>query len=197
MLITELTVINSCLASMGEAPVNSADADNVFITSAKEALSNQLPAEQSFGWYFNSEVVKINPNTDGEYYLPADTLGLATDVNPPWVSLRGRRLYDNRNGVYLTGTRVVTVALIRLLPLEDCPYHAARMIKASTVKYFQQSYDGDKAKIEQAHMEYNEARALLMAEHIRSVRANMLQDGDTGVTLQQNRFHTGVDGRWS
>lgn len=197
MLITELQVVNACLASMGEAPANSLDEANAFITSARDALSQKLPDEQSAGWYYNTECTTIVPNTDGEYYAPADTLGLAARVNPPWVSLRGRRLYDNRNAVYLNGDKPVKVTLIRLLPLEDCPYHAARAIRAATVIYFQQAFDGDEAKIAQAYSQYQDARRELMAEHIRAVQANMLYQGDTGYTLQNNRFHTGIDSRWN
>jgi hypothetical protein len=197
VLITELQVVNACLASMGEAPANSLDEDNTFITAARDALSNKLPEEQSAGWYYNTEISSIHPNTDGEYYAPADTLGLSTNANPPWLSLRGRRLYDNRNARFLNGSEPVKVVIIRLLPLEDCPFHAARAIKAATVIYFQQSYDGDEFKLRQAYEQYADARRELMAEHTRAVRANMLYQGDTGVTLQQNRFHTGIDSRWN
>lgn len=190
MLITKLDVVNACLASMGESPANSLNESNSFITSALTALANALPAEQSPGWYFNLERVKVSPTVDGEYYVPADVLSLAPDKSPNWMAIRGRRVYDRNIGDYLRGSSAIYVHVIRNIPLEDLPYHAQRLVQAATVVYFQKSYDGDELKIKDASDEYAKARTLLMAEHIRTVRANMLYHGVPGERLHRQYFHT-------
>lgn len=190
MLVTKLDVVNACLASMGESPVNSLDTDNIFISSALDALGHAGPAELSYGWYFNIEKIELKPTVDGSYYVPTDTIGLTVDLNPPWLSIRARRLYDNRSGQVFTGKSPVQVTITRNLKFEDMPYHAQRAIKAKTVQYFQKSYDGDAQKIQDAEDEYAESRAMLMSEHIRAVGANMLYQGATGHRIGRARFIT-------
>lgn len=195
MLVTPLDVVNACLASMGEAPINSIDEQNTFVASALDSLSRTLPGELSYGWYFNSELVTLAVQPDGIVPVPADTLSLMAKVNPPWLSIRRRCLYDNRSGQTYLADRPVQVALIRNLNLEDIPFHAQRMVRAATVKAFQASYDGDERKIADAETEYNVSRAYLMADHIRNVQSNMLYQGATADRIfrqlvMYNRFGT-------
>lgn len=191
MLITKLTVVNACLASMGEAPANSLNDSNQLIASALEAMTTTSPSEQSFGWYFNLEQIQIHPTTEGYYYVPNDVLGLSINHHSGSITIRGRRLYDRSIGAALQGTKALSVVIIRHLDFEDLPFHAQRLIQAATVLYFQKSYDGDEMKIVDAQEEYFKARTQLMAEHIRSTQANMLFQGPTAATIHNNRYHNG------
>lgn len=191
MLLTKLDVVNACLASMGESPANSLNDQNILITSALNALATTSPTEQSPGWYFNIESPTLRPTVEGYYYVPADVLGLATEATPNHIVIRGRRLYDTREGVHLEGTKPLRVFIVRHLPFEDLPFHAQRTVLSATVVYFQKSYDGDEAKIADAQEDYSRARMLLMAEHIRSVRANMLYHGNVAEKISNWRNHTG------
>lgn len=192
MLITELDVVNDCLASMGESPANSLNVSNPFITSAKNALANAQVAEQSVGWFFNIETVRLLPTVDQEYYVPADCLALTTEKTPNNIVIRGRRLYDRSVGEYYRNTKPIKVEIIRNVPFDDLPFHAQRMIKAATVVTFQRSYDGDEIKIRDAEREYALARQFLMAEHIRSVRANMIYHGQGAEYLHNIYYHTSL-----
>lgn len=176
MNITQLTVINACLASMGEEPINSTAEDNAFVNSAKFALEQASTNEQARGWYFNIENITIHPHAlNGMYYAPADVIDLTVgDVNPGWLSLRGTRLYDSANGDYLTGTSPIKLRIVRLLAFEDLPLMMRRMVKAAAVTLFQQSYDGDAQKIQEAQTEYQMAFINLNSQHIRTVQANFL-----------------------
>ncbi len=176
MNITQLTVVNACLASMGEEPINSLAEDNAFVNSAKFALEQATINEQSRGWYFNIETINVTPDTrDDMYRVPADVLDFTKDdFNPGWMSLRGRRVYDNENGDYLLGKTPMKVRIIRLIAFEDIPIMARRMTKAAAVILFQQSYDGDQIKVKEAQDEYAMAYAMLNTQHIKSVGANFL-----------------------
>lgn len=176
MNITQLTVVNACLASMGEEPINSLAEDNAFVNSAKFALEQATINEQSRGWYFNIENITVHPDAVDQFYrVPADVLDFTKDdFNPGWMSLRGLRIYDNDNGDFFTGTTPVKVRIIRLVSFEDIPIMARRMTKAAAVILFQQSYDGDQLKIKEAQDEYGMAYALLNTQHIKSVKANFL-----------------------
>ncbi len=172
MNITKLTVVNECLASMGEEPINSLAETNAFVNSALFALENATLNEQSEGWWFNKERIKINPDVNGRYIVPTDVIDLNIDESPPWLSVREGRLYDNTEGEYLTGTKPYVASVMRLLQFESLPLIARRLVKASAVAAFQKAYDGDQAKIADADEEYGVARILARAQHIRAVRAN-------------------------
>lgn len=172
MLVTQLTVVNACLASMGEEPINSLAEENAFVNSAKFALENANSNEQSAGWWFNKERLKLRPDTSGQYIVPTDVIDLDIDSSPKWLAMRGNRLYSTAEAKLLTGTRDYEANIIRLLAFEDLPFHAKRLIKAAAVILFQQSYDGDAQKIKEAQAEYASAYMLCKAQHIRAVGAN-------------------------
>ena len=172
MLVTQLTVVNACLASMGEEPINSLAEENAFVNSAKFALEQATTNEQSAGWWFNKEILKLRPDTSGQYVVPTDVIDLNVEAVPGWLVMRGNRLYDTAKAEPLTGTQDYSVNIIRLLAFEDMPFHIKRLVKAATVILFQQSYDGDAQKIKEAESEYASAFLLARAQHIRAVGAN-------------------------
>lgn len=172
MLVTQLTVVNACLASMGEEPINSLSEENAFVNSARFALENANINEQSIGWWFNKERMQVVPDINGNYALPADIIGLDIDSNPKWLTLRGARLYDTSKAEYLNGKQPYEANIIRLLTFEDLPFHCKRLVKAAAVILFQQSYDGDSQKIAEAQAEYAAAFLHCKSAHIRAVGAN-------------------------
>lgn len=194
--ITELDVVNACLKSMGRAPLNSLAGGSPIITSAQESLRTALMEEQGIGWWFNREMVKLSPTTNGQVYCPADTLQLTTDENPPWLSTRGNRLYDNRIGDYFTTTKDISVDMLRLIPLDDLPYQAQRLVQCAAVLDFQKSFDSDEQKIKSVTGDYNKAFTLLRAAHIRAVHANMLWQGGGGERTNRQRNFNFIDSRW-
>lgn len=194
--ITELDVVNACLKSMGRSPINSTASGSPIITSALASLRIALMEEQGIGWWFNRELVTLSANTDGQVYCPADTLQLTTDENPPWLSTRGQRLYDNRIGDYFTTAGTIQVDMLRLIPLDDLPYQAQRLVQCAAVLDFQKSFDADAAKITSAKEDYGKALALIRAAHIRAVKANMLYHGESGRRMQRQRNFNYADMRW-
>ena len=94
MLVTQLTVVNACLASMGEEPINSLAEENAFVNSAKFALENANINEQSAGWWYNKERLRIIPDVNGSYVVPSDVIDLVVSlvehtggVHPPFEIL--------------------------------------------------------------------------------------------------------------
>jgi hypothetical protein len=191
MFLTELDVVNKCLASMGEMPVNSiANSTNPMVTNARAAFNDANTQEQGPGWWFNIEAVTLQPQTDGQVFVPADCLSLCTvgNFNPMWLSIRGRKLYDNNNSEYFTTGSPIKVKIIRFLPFTDLPYNMQRLVRASTVEKFQLDYDGDQQKQTAAAEEYQASYALVMMDHTRAVKANVLNQGEVGSVRYQNRI---------
>jgi hypothetical protein len=157
---------------MGEEPINSLAESNAFVNSAKFSLENATINEQSAGWWFNKECLRLVPDIGGEYIVPSDIIDLDIDANPKWLVVRGTRLYSTAEAKFVTGTRPYDANVIRLLSFEDCPFHMKRVIKAAAVILFQQSYDGDATKISEAQTEYQQAFLYCKSQHIRAVKAN-------------------------
>ena len=183
MNITRLTVVNACLASMGEDPINSLAETNAFVNSSLFALEQATINEQMPGWWFNKEQIKLLPDVNGKYVVPSDVIDLDIDSNPPWMSLRQNRIYNNALGDYHTGSSPLRANIIRLVPFDDLPVIARRMVKAAAVLLFQQSYDGDAAKIRDAETEYTMARNQMRVQHIRAVKATIGTRGYATVAL--------------
>lgn len=186
MLITELTVVNACLASMGEEPINSLSETNAFVNSALFSLENANLNEQSVGWWFNKETIEIVPDVSGLYVVPSDVIDLDVDTSPGWLTVRGGRLYNTDGGAHLKGTAPVCANIIRLLPFTDVPLIGRRMIKAAAVLLFQSSYDGDTTKIAEAQTEYQLSYGIAKTQHIRAVKANF------GQANRRMAFQTGA-----
>lgn len=203
--ITELDVVNLCLGTMGELAINSLEnSRNPIVTNARTAFKNAVIEEQSPGWWFNSELVWLHPQlgTDlalgGNYQPPTDCLSLYSkdDFNPQWLTIRQRKLYDTGNAEFLVGTNPIQVKIIRLIPFDDLPYAAQRLVRDATARLFQVNYDGDELKINEATNQYTSSYAMCMADHIRSVKANMLNKGSYGEAMVRSRIPYGRTGRW-
>lgn len=176
MFVTELDVVNECLATMGEAPLNSLEDDHTYKTAALAKLAESNKLEQKRGWWFNSEYVELVPDAvSGYIYVPLDALAVKTVDRwyVPRFAQRGSRLYNVTANSYVWDRNVV-VDLVRLLSFSDLPFHAADAVGYGTVMRFQRSFDGDGARYNQLSQDYGRARAELVAENTRNRRPNLL-----------------------
>jgi len=183
MFISELDVVNECLASLGEAPLNSLDDEHPFVASALRKLRIANSREQAKGWWFNREQVLLTPDPQTNFiYIPTDTISV--DPTSQWTHLvqRGRRLYDPTGAGYAIGRQVV-VTLIRLIPFEELPAPAAAYISLCTQQDFQKDYDADRMKVEQVLLEKREAGVTLRAEDIRNAGVNLLYKPSTAMKM--------------
>jgi len=198
MFLSELDVVNDCLASLGEAPLNAMDDEHPFVSAALSSLKAANLREQSKGWWFNRETLDLQPDPATNFiYVPADTISV--DPADQWQHLvqRGRRLYDPNGAGYVIG-KTVRATLLRLLPYEELPGTAAAYIGPCAVADFQRNYDADRMKVEQNAQLKREAYITLKAEDIRNAGVNLLQTpsmlakfGAIGGTGRQLSRHSG------
>lgn len=180
MRLTELDVVNDCLATLSEAPLNTLQVDHPLVSGALKYLRESNARVQASGWWFNREQVRLQPDGfTGHIALPADFLSVDPSVRGQRYTEKGRRLYDlDRQSV--TFDSPVDVAIIRLVPFKDLPYSAQDLVRAATLVRFVQSYDADQARIEQVGTDYAMAYQTCNIEHSRFVQANMLSSGGVG-----------------
>lgn len=187
-VINELWVVNRCLHAIGEAPINSVNANHPIVASALNSLYDALPTVLGQNWYFNTEKIQLYPNTDGNYQVPSDTIALIGYLNPPWVSTDGSLVYDNRIGAPLTGTGPITVVRSRSMVLDRMPFNAANYVSRWSVHDFLTNIDADENKIAKAENNLKDAYVTLNTEHIRAVQANQFLQGSAaqaGVNIRR------------
>ena len=193
MRLTQLDVVNQCLASMGETPLNSIDTDHPFVAAALLKMKTTNTQEQAKGWWFNTDTVVLQPDPNTYFiYVPADAINVNPDDAGNAFVIRGRRLYNRATSSYEFHS-AVQVTLVREIPFEDLPMLANHMIAARTVLDFQNDYDGDADKYNKLGAAYQQVFTTLRAEHIRQVKANMLQSPSVASQMRlirpMSRYH--------
>ena len=176
MFISQLEVVNACLATMGETPLNTLEDDHSYKAAALSYLHQANRIEQKRGWWFNSEYVELVPDDISNYlYIPGDAIAVKTIDRwyvPPFAQ-RGKRLYNVSKNTY-EWEHPVCVDIVRLLSFADLPFHAADVVGYGTVMRFQREYDGDTTRYSQLAQDYARARMELSAENTRNKRPNLL-----------------------
>ena len=170
---TELDVVNACLATMGERPLNSLSDPHTWRAAAQDKLRKASERLQSKGYWFNRERITLTPNlVDSYIYLPGDALKV-TSTNPDYV-VRGDKLFNLDGGTYIF-TAAQMLVVVRDVPFEDLPHTAQTLIEAQAVMSFQADYDSDATKMRQLAADMNQASADFNREETRQVRANMIE----------------------
>lgn len=176
MFVSKLDVVNACLATMGESPLNTLEDDHSYKAAALNYLTQVNRIEQKRGWWFNSEYVELTPDVNSSYiYVPQDALAVKTIdrwYTPLYVQ-RGSRLYNVAENNYEWPNKF-WVDIVRLLAFEELPFHAADVVQFGTVMRFQREFDGDTTRYNQLTQDYSRARAELVAEDVRNRRPNLL-----------------------
>lgn len=177
-MVTQLSVVNKCLAIMGEAPLNSLAETHTYKTAALNRLDAERSRILAKGWWFNDETVTLAVSPlDSRIYLPGDTLSVVVLDQRPKLAQRGRILYNLDDATDLfPATDTYTARIIRDLAIENIPTSAAEYIATATVLWFQNEYDGDQTKTRNLAQALEDRKAEAMAEHIRNRRVNLLNN---------------------
>lgn len=177
-----LEVVNGCLASMGEAPLNSLSDPHAFRGAALAVLDKKDKEIQARGWWFNTERLEITPSpVDSRMYLPGDVIELQSG-NGRYVQ-RGRLIYDTLDGT-TQFDRPLTISIVRRIPFADLPDIVAAYIYAATVARFQQDYDGDSEKARNLLRDESMARAAANSANTRNTGANLLANNARIMTIK-------------
>lgn len=186
-MVTQLDVVNECLAIMGEVGLSSLSEYHAFKPAILNKLSSQLALIQSRGWWYNTEELELTADVnDSRVYVPGDTVSVVVLDKRPLLTQRGRVLYDLRAGSdkFPAGT-TFKARVMRQLAIEDLPVIAAEHVKIVVLEWFQIEYDGDQTKTRNIQLERTRLETLLMSEHIRNRRVNLF-DSSARLTRIRN-----------
>lgn len=185
-----LDVVNECLGTMGETPLNTLAEPHAFKGAALSLLTKLDKSCQAVGWWYNRETVTLQVSAlDSKIYLPGDTI----NVRPcnPRVAQRGRILYDTENSTPVF-TEAQDAVLVRRVPFDELPESVSNYIAAKVVLRFQSVYDGDTAKTRELQNQLTMAYIELRADETRNTQANLV---DSNARLQQIKRKT-IGARW-
>lgn len=183
-MATTLDVVNECLATMGESPLNTLAEPHEFKASAQRFLARANKSLQSRGWWFNIEYIELNPNSvNGQVQLPGDCLKFQSGVRTqhvftpikPWLVQRGTRIYDTTTRSFVI-TEQVSGELTREVAFEDLPPVMNDYVAAEAVLKFQSNFDADNSKRQELDQARTMARIAASAENIRQSRVNMINN---------------------
>lgn len=182
-MASTLDVVNDCLATLGEAPLNTLLEPHEFRGTAQRLLTKASRRIQAPGWWFNTEAITFTPNPTGQIVLPGDYLKWQSGVRSsdmlvrseakPWLVERGGRLYDTRTRSFVL-TENVTGELVRELPFEQLPAIINDYVAAETVLKFQSHFDGDNSRRQELTQAWVLARTAANAENTRQLGVNFI-----------------------
>jgi|LUMP01.1.fsa_nt_gb hypothetical protein len=142
---TRLHAVNQMLRSLGESPVaDLANPKRSDVVAAIDELDSSNRYVQSEGWWFNSDVVTYEPDTNSNILIVDEILSVdlyANDLNK-LVTEREGKLYNLSDNTFQFTTKV-KLDIIRLLPFESLPEVARRYITCRASRLLMDSRVGD------------------------------------------------------
>ena len=166
-----LTVVNSMLATMGEAPLASLEEPHAFKGAALAYLDRENRIIQARGWWFNIEELTLQPMLNGRISLANDIVAVRT--SDPKIVQRGQYLYNLDGGTDIF-TESKDVLAIRVVPFENLPEVMSDYIGWCAAHVFQLNYDGDSARTRELEQLKANAYVAVRADDIRNKRVNMI-----------------------
>lgn len=141
---TKLQAVNIALNNVGQNSVASLDvAVPVDAQIAANIIDEVSRETQNAGFIWNTETRWITPDTEGNIYLPANTLK-ADVVGESFhldVVQRGLRMYDRENTTFVF-TQPIKVELILALEFEEISEAARRFVTVRAARLFQERMFG-------------------------------------------------------
>lgn len=180
ILTTELSAVNTMLAAIGEAPVNTiTDSPSADVALAKNRLSVVSRLIQSGNWHFNSEseFPLTRDITTNKIALPANTIRVdsaPSEYAVDWIQRDGF-LYDRENHTFVF-TKNVKVDIAFLLPFDSLPEQARYYIAVKAARQFQASVVGSAILEQFTKQDEMEARMTFMDMEADTADHNMLND---------------------
>ncbi len=181
--ITELDVVNACLRSMGETPLNSINLDHPYVASALGILSEMNLLEQELGWWFNTDYTTLQPDPDtGFVYVPMDSINCRMNPENSQYVERGNRMWDTYGSTFAIG-QPLPVQIIRQIDFPNLSIGFRLMVSLRTQLSFQDAFDGDSDKYQKLYQQYQQAYARMRRLHIKNQNLNMLNSPYASASL--------------
>lgn len=164
--MTELDICNAMLAQEGQDPLTTLDPSHPSMARIRAVIRRQHEKLLGQGYWFNTPVVELTKNPQGDLVLPANTLAVREYLDTPQTFL-------TRQGNLLLPTDAspvpdkVTLRLVVLIPITDIPSVALEYLSALCQLEFARTHIKDPTEVDGAMRLVQETRMALRAEAIR------------------------------
>lgn len=184
--ITKLTVVNECLKTMGEVPLNTlVNEDHPSISAALSSLDLALIKELSIPWWFNTEFCTLHPDTlTKRILLPQNCLDIDPRSGTGYLVARGRYLFNRMEQSY-EFEQSEDVRYTSFIEFDDLPMIFKVYVMYSAVLDFCSSFDADAQRVQEVNMKYATARMTVKASDTRNKDINMFQQLGTSSKLNR------------
>lgn len=190
-LLSELGVVNQCLATMGEAPLTSINAASPYVVAALSLLQEETLAFQVAGWWFNKEVRTIQPNVNGEVYLPANCIEAYTSILAKDYIKRGSRMYSLQSNSYNIG-KPLELTLVTALRFEELPVVAQRVVACRVAFEFQNKFVASSSSAALLKQRLDKAETEFLKEHVKLAKTNFMNSGSIGLKRAKLKGYVGL-----
>ena len=182
---TELEAVNSMLATIGEAPVNSITGTLPLDASLAKNTLNEINREvQSAGWHFNSRT-KYTLSLDTDSKIPLAENIMRVDLNPDKYSVteydvikQGSFLFNKKGNTFVFDKALDAVVTL-YLDFTDLPENARRYITLRASRIFQDRTIGGNTLHRYSSVDEANALALLKQEETQTGNHSIFNNYDT------------------
>jgi hypothetical protein len=188
--MTELEAVNTMLAVIGEAPIDSF-ANDEFNEITDASLARQTLKEvsrdvQSEGWYWNKTYNVLLAKTSEDFRLfPDSTLrsefSAHTDPERRYVQ-RGNRLYDALMGTYKIEREIKVDQIISELSWDELPHQAQQYIVIRAARINSNRFTNSTEILGYTATDEAYARAMLIRDEESRSHNNMLWGNQMGMS---------------
>ena len=184
---TELDAVNLMLESSGEPPVNSLEETE----GTEAALAVRILAEssrriQQEGCSFNTAMLRLLPDKEGEVPLPTNTLKV-TPVDRRYVE-RGRKLFDRMSGSFTIGEPVMAEVVL-CLGFDDIPEAARYYIAVTAARRFASRVLGSGELVSLTERDEAEARLAFRESELDANRPMLFSPLDNRMISRESSPH--------
>lgn len=192
---TELDAVNTMLASIGSAPVNTLAVVGVKdINIAKSALSSTLRSVLLRGWSFNTDTnYELVPDGNNNILVPDTALWIEPcDRSKDYVvrySDTQAMLYDKENHTFTITDNPLKVDIIWAFSFESIPEAARSYIATKAARIFQSQIIGSEVLYKYTADHETEAFATLKRLEARTKKVNIFNGDHRMRATRSRRFN--------
>ena len=189
---TELEAVNSILASIGEAPVNSLTGTlPIDATQAKNTLKEVSREIQAAGWHFNSFYdYTLSQDVDNKIPLADNIMRVDLNINKYSPSSydvikRGSFLFNKKDNTFVFD-KALDAKVVLFLPFTELPENARRYITIRAARIFQDRLLGANTLHGFQLVDEQNALAILKQEEADTADHNVFNNHDSYYIISRN-----------
>lgn len=179
-MLSKLEAVNTLLATIGSAPVNTITGTvSADVAAAKHTLEETTRKVLLRGWTFNTDSnYSLTPDSDGRIRLPSNVLKVDLDPRESTYTVdpvqRGDYLYNRHDHSY-TWNKSLRVEMVVSLPWEHLPESMRRYIEASSARVFASRMGAEKEALRSAEADEMDAMVTIRQHETDTGDFSMLQ----------------------